>query len=119
MTDESFLIEGGEVGADEVGPNAVQAVMVELRGLEIQFSALFLHAAAKVETDLAAELDRGVVAVDLVVAVERDVLVAGHRVEERISRQVGAAIKLSINEFERVVASTYPLSSRGRLGSHW
>lgn len=44
MTDESFLIEGGEVGADEVGSDAVQTVMVELRGLEIQFSALLrLH----------------------------------------------------------------------------
>lgn len=34
VTDESFLVEGGEVGAHKVGPGSIQAVMIELWGLE-------------------------------------------------------------------------------------
>lgn len=89
MTDERLLIESCEVGADKVGSDAVETVMVDLKA-NADFSPDFNVSQLCSSSHLAAELNRRIKSVYFIFAIEADVFFSGHRVDERIRRQVEA-----------------------------
>lgn len=88
MTDESFLIEGSEVGAYEIRANSIETVMIDLHKSQSYLVDICCFRRSILNTHLAAELYRSIKSVYLIVAIEANVFFSRHRVDERIGRQI-------------------------------
>lgn len=89
MADEGLLIEGGIVGAEEIVPDPVDAVMVELWSRSDRLEPRERISCEPSATYLTVVLDRGVEPiVQLRIAGKANVLLRRYRVQEGIVGQI-------------------------------